>query len=104
MTGWPFEPPHYNSVAVEVRGFRRELEVLAPDAVTAYVDLSGTGAGLHTYRIGTKAPSGIEVVSETPATVQMELRSRSPSSLPVVPRRAESTRDPPNGSPVVSRR
>jgi hypothetical protein len=49
--------------------------------VGAFVDLSGTTLGLHTYRIVTTAPAGIEVVSETPSSIEMELRPRVPVKL-----------------------
>ena len=99
--GLAFDPPRYTSVAVELRSSRRELEVLPPDAVGAFVDLSGTTVGLHTYRILTTAPAGIEVVSETPSSMQMEIRRRVPGALPSG---ATWTREPQARSPVVSRR
>ena len=68
--GLVFDPPRYTSVAVELRSSRRELEVLPPDAVVSFVDLSGTSIGTHTYRIVTTAPAGIEVVSETPSSLR----------------------------------
>ncbi len=89
-----FDPPRYTSVAVELRSSRRELEVLPPDAVGAFVDLTSTTVGLHTYRIMTTAPAGIEVVSETPSSMQMGIRTRVPVDL-------SSTRP---RTPLVSRR
>jgi len=71
-----FDPPRFTSVAVELRSSRRELELLPPDAVTAYVDLSGGGPGLHVYRVLTSAPAGIEVVSAMPSSIQIQLRAR----------------------------
>ena len=99
--GLAFDPPRYASVAVELRSSRRELEVLPPDAVGAFVDLSGTSVGLHTYRIVTTAPAGIEVVSETPSSVQMQIRPRVPINLPPG---VTATGDPQTPSRVVSRR
>ena len=99
--GLGFDPPRYTSVALELRSSRRELEVLPPDSVGAFVDLSGTTVGLHTYRIVTTAPAGIEVVSETPSSMQMEMRPRAPINLPSG---AASTRDLQTRSRIVSRR
>ena len=99
-----FDPPRYTSVAVELRSSRRELEVLPPDAVVSFVDLSGTTVGLHTYRIVTTAPAGIEVVSETPSSMQMEIRSRVPSDPSSAARAGTQARDPQTQSPLVSRR
>jgi diadenylate cyclase len=89
--GLVFDPPRYSSVAVELRSSRRELEVLPSDSVASFVNLSGAKEGLHTYPIVTTAPAGIEVVSETPSSIQMEIRSRAPGNLPGGPRAAVST-------------
>lgn len=70
-----FDPPRNTSVAVELRGSRNELDLLAPDAVAAYVDVSGSAIGLHSYRVLTNAPAGIEVVSTVPSTVSLQIRS-----------------------------
>jgi hypothetical protein len=78
--GLIFDPPRYSSVAVELRSSRRELEVLPPDSVVAFVNISGAREGLHSYPIVTTAPAGIEIVSETPSSIQMEIRSRSPGN------------------------
>ena len=102
--GLVFDPPRYTSVAVELRSSRRELEVLPPDSVVSFVDLSGTSAGLHTYRIVTTAPAGIEIVSETPSSMQMEIHARVPSSPPSVARAPASTRDLPTRSRMAPRR
>jgi diadenylate cyclase len=99
--GLVFDPPRYTSVAVELRSSRRELEVLPPDSVGASIDLSGTSVGLHTYRIVTTAPAGIEVVSETPSSMQMDIRPRVPINPPSG---ADSKRDLQTRSRVVSRR
>ncbi len=99
-----FDPPRYTSVAVELRSSRRELEVLPPDAVVSFVDLSGTTVGLHTYRIVTTAPAGIEVVSETPSSIQIQIRPRVPVDLPSTAPAAASPRELQTRSPLVSRR
>ncbi|HEY5090201.1 MAG TPA: diadenylate cyclase [Polyangia bacterium] len=82
--GLDFDPPRYTSIAVELRSSRRELELLPPDAVISFVDLAGSTVGTHTYRVVTTAPAGVEVVSETPSSIQMQIRPRtSTSPLPV---------------------
>jgi diadenylate cyclase len=82
--GLAFDPPRYTSVAVELRSSRRELELLPPDAVVSFVDLNGSSVGTHTYRVVTTAPAGIEVVSETPSSIQMQIRPRTSTSPPPV--------------------
>ena len=75
-----FDLPRYNTVVVELRSSERALEMLEPDAVTAYVDLSGSTAGPHVFSVRTSVPAGIEVVSTRPSSVQLLLRPRAPSS------------------------
>jgi len=74
--GMVFDPPRYTSVAVELRSSRRELELLPPDAVGAFVDLAGAASGPGTFPVITDAPAGVEVVSATPAAIQLQLRRR----------------------------
>jgi diadenylate cyclase len=83
--GMVSDPPHYTSIAVELRSSRRELELLAPDAVEAYVDLAGTTLGAHVFRVHTSAPAGIEVASITPASVPLQVRSRTAPVTPTAP-------------------
>ena len=70
-----FDPPRNTSIAVELRGSRNELYLLAPEAVAAYVDVSGSSIGVHNYRVLTNAPAGIEVVSTAPSSVSLQIRS-----------------------------
>ncbi|HEY4187186.1 MAG TPA: diadenylate cyclase [Polyangia bacterium] len=77
--GITFDPPRFTSVAVELRSSRRELELLPPDAVEAYVDLSGASPGTQLYRIQTDAPAGIEVVSTVPSSIQLQVKQRRPT-------------------------
>ena len=70
-----FDPPRNTSVAVELRSSRNELDLLAPDAVTAYIDVSGGGVGLHSFRVLTNAPAGVEVVGTIPSGVSLQIRS-----------------------------
>jgi hypothetical protein len=74
--GLVFDAPRFTSIAVEVRSSRRELEILPPDAVEAYVDLTDAGPGTRTYRVQTDAPAGIEVVSAVPTSIALHLRAR----------------------------
>jgi diadenylate cyclase len=101
--GLAFDPPRYTSVAVELRSSRRELEVLPPDAVVSFVDLSGTSIGTHTYRIVTAAPAGIEVVSETPSSLEMEIRSRVPTPSAAGRATASARNAQPNARMVLRR-
>jgi uncharacterized protein (TIGR00159 family) len=71
-----FDPPRFASVAVGLRGSRREIELLAPDAVQAFIDIAGSSSGPHTFRVQTNAPAGVEVVSVVPSTVSLQLRKR----------------------------
>ena len=91
--GLAFDPPRYTSVAVELRSSRRELELLPPDAVVSFVDLTGSSAGTHTYRVVTTAPAGVEVVSETPSSIQMQIRPRTSISPSPVSRATAPTLD-----------
>ena len=84
--GMTFDPARYTSVAVDLRGSRREIERLAPDAVEAYVDLAGTTTpGVRAYRVVTHAPAGIEVASTTPPFVQLQIRARAPVAVAPLP-------------------
>ena len=81
-----FDPPRYSSIAVELRGSHRQLELLPPGNVDAFVDLAGATVGMHTFPVRTSAPAGIEVVSISPATVQMQIRARASPTPPPPPR------------------
>jgi len=87
-----FDPPRFTSVAVELRSSRRELELLPPDAVEAYVDLSGTSPGTRLFRVHTSAPAGIDVVSTVPSVVQLQIRrlgsAQTTDAPPAPPRRS----------------
>jgi len=100
--GVAFDPPRFTSVAVELRSSRRELDALPEEAVSAFVDLSGTEPGLRVFRVETNAPAGIEVVSASPAFVQLQLRPRGgpqvreppPAALPNTPLHGRSPSSP----------
>ena len=100
--GVSFDPPRFNSVAVELRSSRRELETLPEEAVSAFVDLSGAVPGLRVFRVQTNAPAGIEVVSISPAFIQLQLRPRGgpqlreppPAALPNTPLHGRSPTSP----------
>jgi len=76
------DPPRQNSVAVELRSSRRELERLPPGAIEAYVELANNGFGTHLYHIHARAPAGIEVTGFFPDTVQLSARPRSSEASP----------------------
>lgn len=70
-----FDPPRNPTVAVELRSSRNELDLLAPDAVAAYVDISGSGVGVHSFRVLTNAPAGVDVIGTIPSSVSLQIRS-----------------------------
>jgi hypothetical protein len=92
-----FDPPRFTSVAVELRSSERELELLAPDAVSAYIDLSGAGPGSRVFRVLTNVPAGIEVVSTMPPSIPMQLRPRGANAP------AAGGSPAPGGSVIVGR-
>ena len=100
--GVSLDPPRFTSVAVELRSSRRELETLPEEAVSAFIDLSGAVPGLRVFRVQTNAPAGIEVVSISPAFMQLQLRPRggpqlrepSPAALPNTPLHGRSPASP----------
>ncbi len=71
------DPPRQNSVAVELRSSRRQLERLPPGAIEAYVELGSSSLGTRSYRIHARAPAGIEITGFFPDTVQVSARARS---------------------------
>lgn len=100
--GIAFDSPRFNSVSVELRSSRRELETMPEEAVSAFVDLSGAGPGLRVFRVQTNAPAGIEVVSSSPAFIQLQLRPRGgpqpreppPAAVPTPPLRGRAPLTP----------
>lgn len=76
------DPLRQNTVAVELRSSRRELERLPSGSIEAYVELQGNSFGLRTYRIHARAPAGIEVTNLYPESVQIAARPRSPDAGP----------------------
>ena len=81
------DPQRQTSVAVEVRGSRRELDLLSSDAVEAYVDLNGAKLGVHAYRVHANAPPGIEITSYAPASVPLVISARPRPAAGPRPRR-----------------
>jgi uncharacterized protein (TIGR00159 family) len=71
-----FDPPRITSIAVQLRSSSRELDLMAPDAVEAYIDVSASSGGSHAFHVYTNAPAGIEVVSAAPSTVTLQIRKR----------------------------
>ena len=100
--GVAFDPPRWNSVSVELLSSRRELDAMPEEAVSAFVDLSGSGPGLGVFRVQTNAPAGIEVVSTSPAFIQLQLRPRGgpqlreppPAAVPTPPLRGRAPQPP----------
>jgi hypothetical protein len=71
-----FDPPRITSIAVQLRSSSRELDLLAPDAVEAYIDVAASSGGSHVFKVRTTAPAGVEVVSAVPSTVMLQIRKR----------------------------
>jgi diadenylate cyclase len=81
-----FDPPRITSIAVQLRSSSRELDLMAPDAVEAYIDVTASSGGPHLFRVHTNAPAGIEVVSAVPSTVSLQIRKRD-AELPAQAKR-----------------
>jgi len=71
-----FDPPRTTSVVVQLRGSSRELDLMAPEAVEAYIDVSGSSSGARVFKVQTRAPAGVEIVSAVPSTVTLQIRKR----------------------------
>jgi diadenylate cyclase len=71
-----FEPPEDNAVVVELRGPRRQLEVLPPGRVTAFIDLAHATPGRHSLPVSASVPDGIKVVSVIPASIEVDVLER----------------------------
>jgi hypothetical protein len=71
-----FDPPRTTSIAVQLRSSSRELDLMAPDAVEAYIDVSASSGGSRVFKVHTTAPAGVEVVSAVPSTVTLQIRKR----------------------------
>ena len=74
--GLRFDPPRFTSIAVQLRSSSRGLEMMAPDAVEAFIDVSASSGGSHVFHVQTNAPAGVEVVSAVPSTVTLQIRKR----------------------------
>jgi uncharacterized protein (TIGR00159 family) len=75
-----FDPPRVASIAVQVRSSSRELDLMAPDAVEAYIDVSASDSGSHIFHVRASAPAGVEVVGVVPSTVTLQIRKRDAES------------------------
>lgn len=62
-----------NAVDVTVRGSREDLRNLDADAVAAYVDLAGLGAGEYTLTVRTDTSTEAGVTHVDPATVSVRI-------------------------------
>jgi hypothetical protein len=81
-----FDPPRFTSIAVQLRSSSRELDLLAPDAVEAYIDVSASNSGSHLFNVHTNAPAGVEVVSAVPSTVLLQIKKRDTEAQPAAKR------------------
>jgi YbbR domain-containing protein len=62
-------------VDVRLRGQADPLAGVAPDDISAFVDLAGLGAGQYTLTVKATAPGDIGVTTITPASVQVRITS-----------------------------
>lgn len=63
---------------VVLRGSRQGLNRVDPESVTAYVDLTGLGAGEYTLGVQVSAPQDAGVARIIPATIQLQITSVKP--------------------------
>jgi hypothetical protein len=92
--GLTFDPPRYTSIALELRSSRREIDLLPPNAIDAYVDLSTATLGLRTFRVNAHAPAGIEVTNSTPSSVDLRIRLRTTPGTALQPSPQEALAAP----------
>ena len=71
------DPLRPTTVTLELRSSSHELELLAADAVRAYVNLGGAKLGWHRYHVQTDSPPGIKVSGMAPTVVQLQIRPRA---------------------------
>jgi YbbR domain-containing protein len=64
-----------SSVDVGLRGSRESLGHIAPDDISAYVDLSGLGVGQYSLTVHADAPGDVGVTTITPMSVQVRISS-----------------------------
>ncbi|WP_457637204.1 CdaR family protein [Oceanithermus sp.] len=70
-------------VLVRLRGTSRIINNLHPNAVVAFVDLSGVEAGQFTVPVQVRVPSGVSVVEVVPAEISAILEKQAAAVLPV---------------------
>ena len=70
-------------VLVRLRGTSRIIKNLHPNAVVAFVDLSGVEKGTFTAPVRVRAPSGVTVVEVVPAEVEATMEKLGAAVLPV---------------------
>jgi len=73
-----------DQVLVRLRGTARILKNLHPNAVVAFIDLSGVEDGPFTAPVQVRTPSGVQVVEVIPAEVSAVLERQAAAVLPVV--------------------
>jgi uncharacterized protein (TIGR00159 family) len=96
------DPPRQNSVAVELRSSRRELDLLPPGAIEAYVELPGNTLGARQYRVHARAPAGVEITSLYPESVLVSTRPRPREAWPPGP--APGPTASPRGETAIGKR
>jgi uncharacterized protein (TIGR00159 family) len=80
--GLSVEAIRRSSITLQLSSSRRELELVSPTDVQAYVDLSQAKPGIRTFPVQTKVPAGIEVTNSSPESVELRLRLKSDPDSP----------------------
>jgi len=70
-----FDPPRTTSVVVQLRGSGRELDLIVPDSLEAFIDVSGSASGSRVFKVQTRAPAGVEIVSTVPSSISLQIRA-----------------------------
>ncbi len=72
------------TVDVRVQGARQKVQQVGARAVTAYIDLSKVGNGLHRVPVRVKVPEGLTVVDVSPKEIEVRIEKVAEKEVPVV--------------------
>jgi YbbR domain-containing protein len=74
--------PSLEQVAVTLSGPIPTLDAVDGGSLTAFLDVSGLGAGSHDVQVTVSVPDGLKLVGVSPATVRVEIRSPTTAPTP----------------------
>jgi YbbR domain-containing protein len=74
--------PSLEQVAVTLSGPIPTLDAVDGGSLTAFVDVSGLGAGSHDVQVTVSVPDGLKLVGVSPATVRVEIRAPTTAPTP----------------------